>query len=138
MELVLNMQRMFEYMQLKLLSTPFAVLKLSPSEPIPTWATQSNHFFISKTSDELSIICPEQAVPSEVEASKAWRCFRVDGDLEFEQVGVVATVSKPIADAGISLFLVSTHDRDYVFVHVDSLEKAVETYKSIGFEIIVV
>ena len=124
-------------MKLKLLTSQFAVLKLEPSENIPTWATQSEHFFISKTSDELSVICPEADVPAGVEASTGWRCFRVDGDLEFEQVGVVATVSKPIADEGISLFLVSTHDRDYVFVHADTLKTSMNIYRSIGFEIIV-
>ena len=74
-------------------------------------------------------------MPSEIEASFGWRCFRVDGDLEFEQVGVVATVSKPIADANISLFLVSTHDRDYVFVSADTLKNAVEVYEAAGFVI---
>lgn len=122
-------------MKLKLLESAFAVLKLEPSQNIPPWAVQSEHFFISKTSDELSIICPEADVPTGVEASTGWRCFRVDGDLEFEQVGVVATVSKPIADAGISLFLVSTHDRDYVFVHEDNLEQAKQVYEANNFVI---
>jgi len=122
-------------MNLKLLKTTFSILKLSPIEAIPLWATKSSEFYISKTSDELSIICPEVDVPENIEASKGWCCFRVDGDLEFEQVGVVATVSKPIADAGISLFLVSTHDRDYVFVHVDSLENAIEVCEAAGFVI---
>jgi len=120
-------------MNLKLLKTTFSILKLSPIEAIPLWATKSSEFYISKTSDELSIICPEVDVPENIEASKGWCCFRVDGDLEFEQVGVVATVSKPIADAGISLFLVSTHDRDYVFVGAENLARAITIYKQNGF-----
>lgn len=122
-------------MKLKLLKATFSVLKLGIAQSIPSWATQSDHFFISKTSDELSIICPQADVPSDIEASTGWRCFRVDGDLEFEQVGVVATLSKPIADAGISLFLVSTHDRDYVLVHADTLQDTIQTYEAAGFVI---
>ncbi|MEM7736826.1 MAG: ACT domain-containing protein [Deinococcota bacterium] len=127
-------------MRLKLLDTVFAVCKFPPRTKIPIWALHAELFFIARTSDELSIMCPSSSIPPgleliEVERSDGWRCFRVDGDLEFEQVGVVATVSAPIAKAGMSLFLVSTHDRDYVLVHQDNLERAVDIYKKYGFSV---
>lgn len=122
-------------MKLKLLNATFAVCKLPDALAFPDWALQAAPVFLAKTSDELSIICPESDVPANIDYSAGWRCFRVDGDLEFDQVGVVATVSAPIANAGLSLFLVSTHDRDYVLVHKDDLQKAITTYEAAGFAV---
>lgn len=123
-------------MNLKRLKALFAVVKLAPSAPLPDWATQSTPLFIARTSDELSIMCPQATVPTDIEASRDYVCFRVDGELDFDQVGVVASVSSPIANAGISLFLVSTHDRDYVLIHRDDVEKAITVYESHGFAVL--
>lgn len=122
-------------MKLKLLCSEFSVCKLSPKSKIPLWALESEYLFLSRTSDELSVLCPTTTIPSNVQSDGGWRCFRVDGDLEFEQIGVVSTVSTPLANAGISLFLVSTHDRDYVFLRQENLTKAIETYKDQKFKI---
>lgn len=122
-------------MRLRLLPPPFGILKLAPSDAIPVWATSADYFFIAKTEDELSIMCPQTRIPADVTYSADWRCFRVDGDLDFDEVGVVARVSKPLADDGMSLFLVSTHDRDYVFVAQADLTRAIEVYQSVGFAV---
>ncbi|MAU08868.1 MAG: amino acid-binding protein [Anaerolineaceae bacterium] len=123
-------------MILKRLSPGFAICKLPADAKLPDWSTQASLFFIARTDDELSIICPQSEVPAEIEASRDWICFRVDGDLDFEEIGVVARVSAPIADAGISLFLVSTHDRDYVLVHADNVTQAIDIYRDNGFTIL--
>jgi len=120
-------------MKLRLLPETFGILKLAPQQAIPTWATTGSHFFIAQTEDELSIMCPQHLIPTDLSYSADWRCVRVDGDLEFDAVGVVARVSKPLADAGMSLFLVSTHDRDYVFVLQTDLDRAIDIYQSAGF-----
>ncbi|MEM9950899.1 MAG: ACT domain-containing protein [Chloroflexota bacterium] len=120
-------------MQLKQLTPLFGILKLQPPQPFPTWLGQVSPFFVAQTSDEYSIICPQDAIPKGIDYSANYHCFRVDGDLDFDEIGVVARLSKPLADAGISLFLVSTHDRDYVFVHVDDHQQAVQIYEKQGF-----
>jgi hypothetical protein len=122
-------------MQLKLSPDIFGIMKLEPPQPFPTWLGQAEIFFVAKTEDEYSIICPEQHIPVGIAYSKNWHCFRADGDLEFDEVGVVAKLSKPLADANLSIFLVSTHDRDYVFVRDADLQKAVEIYRTLGFTI---
>lgn len=120
-------------MILTLLEDSYSICKFPPQSQIPAWALQSDVFFLSKTADELSVICSSAYVPVEISCNVGWCCFRVDGDLEFEQVGVVASVSSPVADAGISLFLVSTHDRDYVLVHERTLEHVIRIYRQSGF-----
>lgn len=122
-------------MQLKLLPDTFGIMKLEPQQSFPTWLGQGQTFFVAQTQDEYSIMCLQKVIPEDSDYSANWRCFRADGDLEFDEIGVVAKLSKPLADAGLSIFLVSTHDRDYVFVHADNLQKALLIYGNIGFHI---
>ena len=120
---------------MKLLEPEFSVVKLSAESEVPAWVLRSDVYFLSKTSDELSIMCPRSGAPDNVQRSDGWRCLRVDVELGFEQIGVVATVSTPVANAGISLFLVSTYDRDYVLVHQENLTRALQAYEESGFSV---
>lgn len=122
-------------MKLRLLPDKFGVLKLNPPQPFPHWLTDADLFFLAQTEDEYSIFCPQLHIPDALSYDANWRCFRVDGDLAFDEIGVVARVSKPLADDGMSLFLVSTHDRDYVFVAQLDLDRAIAVYQMAGFEI---
>jgi hypothetical protein len=111
------------------------MLKLTLPQAFPDWLRDCDIFFLAQTSDEYSIFAPEKNIPVELERSAGWRCLRVDGELAFDEIGVVARVSRPLAQAGMSLFLVSTHDRDYVFVHENDLENAKKVYESAGFTV---
>ncbi|MEM6530326.1 MAG: ACT domain-containing protein [Chloroflexota bacterium] len=122
-------------LKLKLLEPTFAVLKLTPPQPFPEWLRDCDTFFLTQTSDEYSIFAPESCIPSEITRTGGYRCLRVDGDLAFDAVGVVARVSRPLAEAGMSLFVVSTHDRDYVLVHKDDIENAKKVYETAGFTV---
>lgn len=119
-------------MHLKLLADSFAILKLPQPQTFPSWLAGVVPFFVAQTEDEFSVMCPQQHIPSAVTANRDWRCLRAHGDLAFDEIGVVARLSKPLADAGLSLFLVSTHDRDYVFVHADHLDMALALYTASG------
>jgi uncharacterized protein len=123
-------------MKLRLLAERFGVLKLALPQVFPTWLHGASYSFIGITEDEYSIMCPEKYIPADIDYSAGYRCLRVDGDLAFDEVGVVARVSKPLADAGLSIFVVSTHDRDYVLVRQDDLERAIAVYRAVGFEVI--
>ena len=120
-------------MRLRLLQEVFGILKLEPPQPFPDWLAAVTPFFLAQTEDEYSIICPQQIIPTNETVSRDWHCLRVDGDLEFDEVGVVARVSRPLADAGLSIFLVSTHDRDYVFFQENKRSEVVEIYRSLGW-----
>lgn len=122
-------------MNLRLLPDLFGVMKLQPQQPFPAWLEHADSFFIARTSDEYSIMCPQQYIPDGDNFAADYRCLRVDGDLAFDEIGVVARVSKPLADAGLSLFVVSTHDRDYVLVRQADLDTALATYRAAGFTI---
>ena len=108
---------------LELLTDTFAICRLNSDVPIPKWA-QGEFVSITRTRDELSIMCRQEDVPDGVQAERGWRCLRVVGKLEFSLLGVIATLTKVLADAGISVFVVSTFDTDFLLVRDVDLDTA--------------
>ena len=87
---------------------------------------------ITSTPDELSVVCPEAAVPEGVRRQGGWRCLRVRGPLAFEETGVLAALAAPLARAAVPLFALSTFDTDYLLVPGDELEKALNALGAAG------
>jgi putative acetyltransferase len=110
---------------LTLLKDSFAVCKLEDNASIPPWATTGNFFSITRTADELSVICRQEVVPDGIPCEHGWRCLRVAGTIPFSVVGVLASLTAPLAEVGISVFAVSTHDTDYLLVKEQDLTAAV-------------
>ena len=121
---------------LKMLPELFGILKLPYTHPFPAWLTDVPLYFVARTVDEFSVMCPQAVIPVGLEYSRDWRCLRVDGDLAFDEIGVAARLARPLAEAGLSIFVVSTHDRDYVFVAEKDLPKAIAVYQGAGFTIL--
>lgn len=93
--------------------------------PIPDWAEHNCDFFsITRTHDELSIICPQDHIPANVRAEKNWSVFKVQGPLGFVLTGIVSSLSAPLTKAGISIFYISTYETDYILVEEKNLAKA--------------
>lgn len=113
----------------------FAVCRLNHNAPIPAWASAGTIFSITRTADELSIVCPQSLVPGAIRCERGWRCLRVVGTMEFSMVGVVASLSRPLAEAGIGIFVISTFDTDYLLVKENDLEKAVAALRSAGHSV---
>src|SRR5262245_58107050 len=109
-----------------------AVCRLDRDEPIPGWAARGDFFSITRTADELSVVCPEESVPEGGRAGKGWRALRVAGVMGFSAVGVMASLSVPLAGSGISVFAVSTFDTDYLLVKEHDLGRAVEALTGYG------
>jgi hypothetical protein len=111
---------------LRLLDGELAILRLPPDAAIPSWLSFSAEPLVSvtRTAQELSIICPAGAVPASLSCEPGWRAFTVVGKLEFSAVGVLAAILNPLAEAGISILSLSTFDTDYVLVRVAMLEAA--------------
>lgn len=110
----------------------FAICKLEPQASIPLWATASAFFSITRTTDELSIVCPEENVPEGIPCERGWRCLRVAGTIPFSVVGLLASLTAPLADAGISVFAISTFDTDYLLIKAEDLARAVDILRQHG------
>ena len=89
-----------------------------------------------RTQDELCVICDEMPIPSNIIAERNWRALKVDGPLPFTQVGVLASLSVPLSRAGVSIFVISTYDTDYILVKDSQLEQAVRALEEAGHKVV--
>ncbi len=122
-------------LQLVLLEDTFAVCRLATDDRLPGWATVGPFVSITRTTDELSVVCREEAVPEGVRCERGWRCLRVAGTLDFSLVGVLASLLSPLAEAGVSVFVISTFDTDFLLVKAPELERAAEVLRRAGHTI---
>ena len=107
---------------LSLLPDRYAVCRFNSSESIPVWATRSQFFAVTRTTDELSITCPETDVPRDIaKCERGWRAFKLHGPFDFGLTGILASVLNPLAEAGVGIFALSTFDTDYVSIVTTSL-----------------
>jgi enamine deaminase RidA (YjgF/YER057c/UK114 family) len=121
-------------MNVTVLPELLAVCRLAASDRVPSWALELHEGLVSitRTPDELSIVCPDEAVPPDVDAESGWRALKLPGPIPFEEVGVLAALATPLAAAGISIFAVSTYDTDYVLVRERDLERALAAIDAPG------
>src|SRR5437868_9276804 len=113
-------------LRMRLLPQRFSVCRLAAKAVAPQWATGGQLFSLTRTADELSIVCESKCVPGSVKSEKGWRCFKLEGPFPFAMTGVLASVLEPLAKARVSIFAVSTYDTDYVMVKEKSLAKSAE------------
>ncbi len=114
-------------MKLKILDSTFSVVKFPPSEKMPMWALNSDVFSITRTDEELSIVCSSECLPiSEPikEVENDWKCIKVEGILDFNLTGILSSLAKPLAENKISIFAISTFNTDYLLVKSYSIEMA--------------
>ncbi len=118
--------------ELVVLQRRFAICRFGPSALVPGWVDGGAFWSVSRTPDELSIVCQESLIPSGVTAERGFSCLKVVGPLEFSTVGVLASLTSALAAAGISLLAVSTFDTDYLLVRQTDLPDAIDTLRESG------
>ncbi len=97
----------------------------------------TSFFSATRTQDEISVVCEEDAAPTveHVRVEPDWRALEVVGPLDFSMVGVMSTLTAPLADVNVSVFVVSTYDTDYILVHAAALERAVDVLRAAGHSV---
>ena len=120
-------------LSLRLLHDKFAVCRLGPDEPLPAGLLDAAEFVaVVRTSEELSVVCPERMVPAGSRSEPGWRMFQVEGPLDFALTGVLLSLLQPLSDADVSVFATSTYDADYLMVKEANLDRARETLAAAG------
>ncbi|AOQ23682.1 hypothetical protein MTAT_12640 [Moorella thermoacetica] len=122
-------------LDLIILKEELAVCRLQQDAPVPGWALKGDFVSITRTPDELSLLCPAARVPSGVKCEKGWRCLMVKGPLAFSLTGILAALVVPLANQGISIFAISTFDTDYLLVKEKDLERAIQVLSREGHRI---
>jgi len=116
------------------LSGRYAVCRLPAAAVVPDWAT-GEVASITRTATELSIVCYEGAVPNGVRCEPGYRCLRVAGTLDFSEVGILASLLGPLANASVPVLALSTFDTDYLFVKEIDLETTVGALRAAGHQV---
>jgi uncharacterized protein len=114
-------------LRLTLLPDHFAVCRLPADAPTP-----ERFWSVTRTADELSVICSDADVPAGAEVQPDWRGLQVAGPLDFALTGVAAALTVPLAEAGVSVLPVATYDTDYLFVRASALDAAVAALRAAG------
>ncbi|PNG14536.1 ACT domain-containing protein [Stutzerimonas stutzeri] len=121
-----------------ILPQSFAIARLDPNADLPSAVLASPGFLsITRTADELSIVCAEDSAAGLARVDKAWRAIKVQGPFAFDQTGVLASFLDPLAVAAIGIFAVSTFDTDYILVKSANLDGAVAALKDAGHRLLV-
>ncbi len=115
---------MSEQLRLRVLSTRFGICQLAADAGLPAWVA-GNLTAVVRTPDELSIVCPQNSIPETVPRTECWRCLRVVGPLDFSLVGIIAGLTSILAEAGISVFVISSFNTDFLLVQEDALQSTV-------------
>jgi len=120
----------------RLLAEKLAVCRLAPDSPVPGWCVTGAFFCLTRTAEELSIVCEEDRVPDGMPAEKDWVALKLEGPFPFSMTGVLASFIQPLADGGIPIFAISTFDTDYVLVKNTDLERALQALNEAGHKML--
>lgn len=121
-------------MKLRLYQNYYAIAKLAA---IPdTLHTQLQHsiYSLTVTHDEISLVCESERVPmGVVTLDDDWRLMQIDGELDLSMIGIIASISKVLAEHSISIFVISSYNTDYILVRDKHCEQACEKLKAAGY-----
>jgi hypothetical protein len=120
---------------LSILRERLAVCRLAPDAALPAWATGDGFWSVTRTADELSVICDEGRIPADVQCEKGWRAIKLHGPFGFDEVGVLLPIVATLARAEIGILPLATFDTDYVLVKADRLPLARKRLEAAGYRL---
>lgn len=123
-------------LRMSLFKENFGISRLKAEASIPEWSKTGPFYSITKTTEELSMVCLQHAIPSYIKCERDRRLLKVEGPLDFSLIGIISAISTALAKRGISIFTISTYDTDYILVKNNDIDKAIETLIEVGYEIV--
>lgn len=123
------------HLTLLVLQETFAICRLDKNSAVPKWASLGDFYSVTRTCDELSVVCAQVNVPEGIPCDRGWRCLKVKGSLNFSSTGIIASLATTLAHASISILAVSTYDTDYLMVREKDLERTVLVLSQAGHEV---
>jgi hypothetical protein len=112
----------------------YAIVRLAPDAPLPDWATRGDFTSTTRTSDELSVVCPTINLPPDVPSPHRWRCLKLEGPFPFSETGVLLSFIEPLATKDVPIFAISTYDTDYVLIQEEFMW-AIDVLGAAGHEL---
>ncbi len=113
----------------------YAVCELQPNGHIPTWALIGDFVSLTRTEQELSVVCLQENVPDDIQAERDWRCVQVQGPFDLSLSGVHVSLAIPLAEANISILGIATYANDYLLIKESDLESALQVLRNAGHQV---
>jgi uncharacterized protein len=113
----------------------YAIARFAPNEKIFVDYERTSFFSLTKTDEEISLVCEQSGVPASVRAERHRRLLRIESVISFELTGVLFSLAAPLADANISIFAISSFDTDYLLIADHDIELAIVALEHAGHKI---
>ena len=127
---------MSQKLKLHLLDEKFAISKMPQFAELPSVFAKGEMCFVMRTDEDLTIISPEFMAPDNGQQEIGYRCIRIAEQIALNATGVLISLVKPLTDAGISIFSVSTFHSDYIFLMEENLVTATQALQHAGHEFV--
>ena len=122
-------------MLIELLDKEYSIYKLNPKDIIDNSLIDKDFISITKTKDEISIVTVSGTMINFEKEEKCWKILRISGILDFTLIGIISKISTILANQGISIFVISTYNTDYIMVKMEKLKKTIKALEENGYEI---
>ena len=119
-------------LKLEILNGSYSIHRFQPSAEIPAAVLKSEFYNVTRTNEELSIVCESEIEVKSNRCDSDWSCIRIAGALDLALTGILAELSDTLAKAGIPIFAISTYNTDYILVKRDKLNSAIAALKEPG------
>lgn len=123
-------------MRFKVIPGQFAIAQLPAGSAVPAWATQGAFSSVTATTEELSVVCEESAVPEGTTAQKGFACLQLEGPFPLDSVGILHKFLGPLVRERIPIFAISTFNTDFILIHAERKKLALEVLQRAGNELI--
>jgi uncharacterized protein len=114
----------------------YAIVRLAPDATIPDWASPGEFTSITRTGDELSIVCPIENLPDDVSSPHRWYCLKLEGPFPFSLTGILLSFIEPLSSNSIPVFAISTYDTDYVLIQEEFVKAALDRLQKAGHSLL--
>ncbi|MGB3500543.1 MAG: ACT domain-containing protein [Mesorhizobium sp.] len=124
------------FITLRALDGEYAIARLEADAAIPGWADGPGFVSISRSDEELSVVCLAARVPADIRHDAGWSCLKFHGPFAFDETGIALAVIRPLSDAGIGIFFVSTFDTDYLLLKAENMSRAKALLTQAGHKLV--
>ncbi|MBS60547.1 MAG: amino acid-binding protein [Anaerolineaceae bacterium] len=112
--------------KLSVLEGSFTIHRFPPNYEIPIRLFEGLFCNITRSEDEVSVICSSAVELDSLSADPGWSCIKVIGPLDLTLTGLLADILNVLAKVEISIISISTFDTDYIFVKSTKIHAAID------------
>lgn len=114
----------------------YSIYRFPAESVLPDWIYTSKFYSITRTEDEISVVANQvdRVIPDLI-CNRDWRILKIEGQLDFSLVGIIADLSTILKSKKIPVFVISTYDTDYFLIKHADLNKGIEALEEEGHKI---